>query len=160
MKLIIFCLAFMFGINVYSQTFKENYFKVSCDFTFKDNMYMPKIIDGIKTDSYISSTNENDSENGTVYNIQVSHVANIHLANNSQMFLSQYQKNCLLNGFEAYRKSFNGLQGVEYFFYINEVPTKSIIFLYSNRSYLLQVSSRTDLAQKFANFKKSFTILK
>lgn len=160
MRLITFYIVSIFSINTYSQTFNDNYFSVNCDYKFKDNIYMPKIIDGVETDSYVSSTNEDNSESGTVYNIQISHVSNIHLDRNAQIFLSQYQKNCILNGVEVYRKTYNGLQGLEYFFYINEVPTKSIIFLYSNRTYLLQVSSRTDLAKKFAEFKKCFILNK
>ena len=158
-----------FSQNSY-QTFQAAGFKVKCDCNLCVNSVFTEAAKAQGTNNiiaaYICAENEDDPQKGVIVNINV-----YDESANFQKFkptLHDYFKKKILEnyaaklsqaGFKSEYVSFQGETALEYNFDQNGLPTKAIMFFKNQKSYLLQLATRSGLAVKYDALKSSFVII-
>lgn len=106
--------------------------------------------------AYIGVENENDPETGVIVNINIyDHSEDYRLVGQSghktyeKEFLAAYAKNLKNSGIEYKLLQYKGIDAVEYSFTQMGLPTKALVFLKDQKSYLLQVGTRKNLSTKY-----------
>lgn len=113
--------------------------------------------------AYVCMENEESYERGVLNHINIYDLASEYReipANGHAYFDTQYLKTykdgLSQAGIKYKETKFNGVNAVEYEFNQNGLPTKAIMFVKNQKSYLLQVSTRNGLVSKYNNLKLSF----
>jgi len=116
--------------------------------------------------SYIGADKKDTYETGVICNVQINDIAlqfeNIptnNYENTTKQYLNDYISK--LSSFKINYKEceYKGLKAVEYTFSYMEMPSKAIIFVKDKKLYLLQISTRKDIQEKFNELKDSFTFI-
>lgn len=152
------------------QTFPAAGFKVKCGCALHVNSVF---LDAAKTQgadniiaAYICAENEDDPQTGVIVNINV-YDETENLEKVKSEYHDYYKKKCLEKyaanltqaGISFQYVSYLGETALEYTFDQYGVPTKVLMFYKNQRSYLLQVATRSELYQKYNALKASFVIL-
>ena len=152
------------------QTFQSKGFKVKCDCKLQVNSAFIQMVkqQGLKNvlGSYICAQNEGNSNTGVIVNINIydesENYKNIQQSNYAtfdKKYMDQYIGGLTYSGIKYKIITYQGVQAIEYTFNQMGLPTTAIVFLKNKKSYLLQVSTRSDLTTKFNALKSSFTLL-
>lgn len=152
------------------QYFPSAGFKVKCGCKLVVNSVFTQVAksQGINDiiGAYICAENENDPSTGVIVNINICDASKSFQAINStyhdyfiKKSLEKYAANLSQAGISYEYISFMGTTALEYNFDQNGVPTKAIMFFKNQKSYLLQLATRSGLATKFNGLKASFEIL-
>lgn len=154
----------------YSQTFPEAGFRVKCSCELRTNSLYIDMAEQLKIRNviaaYICAENENSPETGVVVNINVYDESQSYRdikpeyhAYFEKRCLEQYAANLEEAGISYKYISYQGVNAVEYDYYMVELPARAIYFFKDKKSYLLQVGTRNNLAPKFQALKSSFELL-
>jgi len=149
------------------QAFPSEGFKIKCGCKLYSNSMFIQLVkeQGINNlmAAYICAENEYDPATGVIININV-----YDLSENFQKISSAYHEYFIRRTLEKYAENlsqagihyeyinFQGGSALEYNFIQNDMPRKALYFFRNQRNYLLQVGSRTGLAQKYSDLKNSF----
>ena len=153
-----------------SQTFPSAGFKVKCGC----NLYVnTTFIQAAKQQganniiaAYICAENQESSENGAIYNINVydesagyQKIKPEHHAFFEKKCLESYARNLSNAGYSYNYITYQGASALEYSFDQMGLPTKAIVFYKNKKSYLIQVATRNSLATKYNALKSSFALI-
>lgn len=116
--------------------------------------------------AYICVENENDPQTAVIVNINVYDESASFQKFKSTLhdylkkkLLEKYADNINKAGFKYEYVSFQGETALEYNFDQNGVPTKAIVFFKNQKSYLLQLATRSSLTAKYIALKSNFVII-
>lgn len=116
--------------------------------------------------AYICAENENDPQTGVIVNINVydesknfQNIKSTYHEYFKKKSLEKYAANLKQAGYSYEYVNFQGESALEYNFDQNGVPTKAIMFFKNQKSYLLQVATRSNLISKYNSLKNSFVII-
>ena len=168
--ILIFVNSFMVISQDKFQTFPSAGFKVKCSCKLYFNSVFAKAAksQGVNNiiGAYICAENENDPSTGVIVNINIydesksfQNVKTTYHEYLIKKLLEKYASNLSQAGINYEYVSFMGTTALEYNFDQNGVPTKAIMFFKNQKSYLLQLATRTGLAAKYEALKSSFGII-
>ena len=152
------------------QVFKADNFIIKCDCQLKlnSNLQQEQKEQGnpLEFSPYVCAVNENSYETGEIYNINVidlnpeyNKLARAKEHYFTKEYLKSYSSNLTSSGINYTEVEFNNVKALEYSFSQMEMPTKAIFFVKNKKSYLLQVSTRKRIKEKFNNLKSSFSFI-
>jgi hypothetical protein len=151
------------------QVFPTEGFKVKCGCKLQPNslfIQMAKqqqIKDVIA--AYMCAEYENSPEYGVIVNINIYDESKSYKDIKPQ-YHAYFEKKCLekyadnLEGASINYKytDYQGVNAVEYDYYMNDLPARAIYFFKDKKSYLLQVATRNNLTPKYQALKSSFEL--
>ncbi len=152
------------------QTFESAGFKVKCGCKFYENTVFIETAELYGADNiiaaYVCAEKEDNPNLGVVNNINIydesKNYKNLEPSEYSsfeEMYLKQYAEGLANMEISYTYTTYQDVSAIEYTFYQDELPTKSIFFLKNKKSYLLQVGTRKDLTIKFDLLKSNFVLL-
>jgi hypothetical protein len=152
------------------QVFAKDKFKISCPCKLYINEVFMEMVkeQGMEypVTSYVCTENDESYDLGVINHINIYDLASeykgIPVAQHNYFeskYLETYEEGLSQADITYKHITFKGVRAVEYEFSQNGLPTKAIMFIKNQKSYLLQVATRKSLALKFHSFKSSFTII-
>ncbi len=158
-----------FSQNSY-QTFPSAGLKVICDCKLRSNSVFIEAANSQGINNIIAALicaeNENDPETGVIVNINVyDESASFNKFKTTlheylkKKLLEKYASNLAQAGFSYEYITFQGETALEYTFDQYGVPTKALMFYKNQKSYLLQVASRSSFITKYNLLKNSFKLI-
>lgn len=168
--ILLFAISFMAISQDNYQSFPSAGFKVKCSCKLYVNSVFSQAAksQGVNNiiGAYICAENENDPTTGVIVNINIydesKSFQNIKTTYHDYFIkksLEKYAANLSQAGISYEYISFMGTTALEYNFDQNGVPTKAIMFFKNQKSYLLQLATRSGLAAKYNALKSSFGII-
>lgn len=152
------------------QIFEKDNFIIKCNCPLEKNTVAVQMAkeQGITypISSYVCAENEDSYETGAICNVQITDIESDYdgLSKNQENqftdeYLQSYISNLVANNMSYTEGELDGVKTVEYSFVQMEMPAKALIFVKERKSYMLQISTRTNLSEKFNDLKASFQFI-
>lgn len=159
-----------FNAQTSYQTFEKAGFKVksNCNFSKNTSFIQMAKEQGMKNilAAYICGENTEDPQIAVIKNINIyDESANYRELNTSDYskfeagYLKQYTRNLDDAGINYKLTTYLGVDAIEYSFSQQGLPTKAIVFLKDQKSYLIQVGTRNNLQSNYTSLKSSIVVL-
>jgi hypothetical protein len=162
----------VFKINAQAshQTFENAGFKIKSNCIFTKNttfiqMAEKQGIDNVLA-AYVCGENTENPQIGVIKNIIIydesANYKNLNSSNYKKFeegYLNQYISNLEEAEIDYRVLEYLGVKAIEYSFSQQGLPTKAIVFLKDQKSYLIQVGTRNNLQSNYTSLKSSFVVL-
>ncbi|WP_234109947.1 hypothetical protein [Chryseobacterium sp. R2A-55] len=135
------------------QKFPKLDFQISTPCSLYENTSFKQLAKGQVSivESLVCASSRNDSANASIYNINI-----YRESGGAKEFIYDYAAKLQGAGISYQRVVVDGIPMLEYTIIQNGVRAKALVFYRYDKSYLLQVTSRSNLSEKFNLMKKSF----
>ena len=171
--ILILLIALSFGGSLFAQDsyqiFPSEGFKIKCGCKLSVNSTFIQMAQQGKKDviaAYICAENQDNPDIGVIVNLNIYDEATNYRkiqpsghAYYEKKYLEHYATSLSNAGIPYNYTTYQGVTALEYNFNQTGLPTKAIMFLKNERSYLLQVATRNNLTTKFSELKASFHML-
>lgn len=149
------------------QIFESDNFIVKCNCKLKTNSdFLEKIKEQgsqYPASAYICSKDERNYDKGTIVNINIYDLSKDYITLSeakynvfNEEFINSYATQLKSNNINFKREKFHDVEALRYEFNQMGLPTKALFFVKNKKSYLIQVASRSNLANQFSSIVNSF----